>query len=90
MHLKTDCIQGSIVSGVREPIFYSFALNSPPGHKLYEERRTKVLKKNKSVLSRIIFYLKDDNHKHFGFNNETISFTRQQIKIQKLIELNKD
>ena len=32
IHLKCDCIQGSIVNGVREPILFSFALSSPPGH----------------------------------------------------------
>ena len=26
IHLKCDCIQGSIMNGVREPILYSFAL----------------------------------------------------------------
>ena len=34
IHLKCDCIQGSIVNGIREPILYSFALSSPPGHKI--------------------------------------------------------
>ena len=34
VHLKADCIQGSIVNGVREPILFSFALSSPPGHKI--------------------------------------------------------
>ena len=29
--LKCDCIDGSRVNGVREPILYSFALSSPPG-----------------------------------------------------------
>ena len=37
IHLKCDCIQGSIVNGIREPILYSFALSSPPGHKIYKE-----------------------------------------------------
>ena len=45
IHLKCDCIQGSIVNGIREPILYSFALSSPPGHKLYKEPRIKILKK---------------------------------------------
>ena len=36
IHLKCDCIQGSIVNGIREPILYSFALSSPPGHKIYK------------------------------------------------------
>ena len=50
VHLKTDCIQGSIVNGIREPILYSFALSSPPGHKIYKEPRIKLFKKiNKSV-----------------------------------------
>ena len=34
IHLKCDCIQGSIVNGIREPILYSFALSSPPGYKI--------------------------------------------------------
>ena len=34
IHLKTDCVERSIVNGIREPIFYSFALSSPPGHKI--------------------------------------------------------
>ena len=82
IHLKCDCIQGSIVNGIREPILYSFALSSPPGHKIYKEPRVKLFKKvNKSVLSHIIFYLEDDDHKAVDFNNETISFTCQLIKI---------
>ena len=82
IHLKCDCIQGSIVNGIREPILYSFALSSPPGHKIYKESRVKLFKKiNKSVLSHITFYFEDDDHKAVDFNNETISFTSQLIKI---------
>ena len=82
IHLKCDCIQGSIVNGVREPILYSFALSSPPGHKIYKEPRVKHFKKiNKSVLSHITFYFEDDDHKSIDFNGETISFTCQLIKI---------
>ena len=36
IHLKCDCILGSIINGIREPILYSFALSSPPGHKIYK------------------------------------------------------
>ena len=39
-HLNCDCIQGSIVNGIREPILYSFALSSPPGHKIYKEPKS--------------------------------------------------
>ena len=82
IHLKCDCIQGSIVNGIREPILYSFALCSPPGHRIYQESRIKLFKKiNKSVLSHITFYFEDDDHKPVGFNNEMISFTCQMIKI---------
>ena len=82
VHLKCDCIQGSIINGVRESSLFSFALSSPPGHKIYKEPRVKLFKKiNKSVLSHITFYLEDDDHKPVDFNNETISFTCQLIKI---------
>ena len=82
IHLKCDCIQGSIVNGIRESILYSFTLSSPPGHKTYKEPGIKLFKKiNKSVLSHITFYFEDDDHKPVDFNNETISFTCQLIKI---------
>ena len=82
IHLKCDCIQGSIVNGIREPILFSFALSSPPGHKIYKEPRIKLFKKvNKSVLSHITFYFEDDDYKPVDFNGETISFTCQLIKI---------
>ena len=34
VHLKCDCIQASIMNGIRQPILYSFALSSPPGYKI--------------------------------------------------------
>ena len=82
IHLKAGCIQGSIVNGVREPVLYSFALCSPPGHKIYNEPRIILYKKMyKSVLSHIDFYFENDGHKPVNFNGETISFTCQLIKI---------
>ena len=82
VHLKCDCVGGSIVNGTREPILYSFALDQPPGHKIYKEPKVKLFKKiNKRVLSHIIFYLEDDDYKPVDFNGETISFTCQLIKI---------
>ena len=82
IHLKCDGIQGSIVNGIREPILYSFALDQPPGRKIYKEPKVKLFKKiNKSVLSHVTFYLEDDVYKAVDFNNETISFTCQLIKI---------
>ena len=73
IHLKCDCIQGSIVNGKRGPILFSFALSSPPGCKSYKETRIKLFKKvNKSVLSNITFYFEDDDHKPVDFHGETI------------------
>ena len=57
IYLKCDCIQASIVNGIREPILYSFALSWPPGLKIYEEPKVKLFKKiNKRVLSHITFF----------------------------------
>ena len=75
VHLKCDCIDGSIMNGKREPILYPFALRQPPGHKIYKEPKVKLSKKiNKRVLSHITLYLEDDDYKPVDFNNETIHF----------------
>ena len=35
VHLKCDCIDGSIQVGVRQPILYSFVLDKQPGYKVF-------------------------------------------------------
>ena len=45
VHLGCDCNNGIIVKGTREPILYSFALSSAPGHKIFKEPRKKPFKK---------------------------------------------
>ena len=81
-YLKCGFIQGSIINGIRDPILYSFAPSSPPGPEIYKEPRVKLITKvNKSVLSHITFYFEDDDLKPVVFNNETIIFTCQLIKI---------
>ena len=81
VHLKTDCLQFSPVNGIREPILYSFALDQPPSHKIYNQARIRLVKKViKPLLSHITFYLEDDDHKLVDFKNETICFTCQLIK----------
>ena len=82
VHLKSNVVDGSIVNGVREPFLYSFALDQPPGHKLYKEPKVKLFKKmNKSVLSHITFYFEDDDYKPVDFNNEIVLPTCQLIKL---------
>ena len=82
IHLKCDCIDGSVVNGVRQPILYSFILDKSPGYKVFSEPETIHYKKiNKSVLKTITFYLEDDNNEEVDFNGETLTFTLQMIKI---------
>ena len=82
IHLKCDCIDGSIEDGVRQPILYSFVLDKLPGYKVISEPETIHYKKiNKSVLNTITFYLEDSDHNEVDFNGETLTFTLQMIKI---------
>ena len=82
IHVKTDCIDGSIVDDVNEPNLHLSGLDEPPSHKIYKKPRSKLFKKiNKSVQSHITFYSEDDDHKPVGFNEETISFYCQLVKI---------
>ena len=81
IHLKCDCIDGSIQDGVRQPILFSFVLDKPAGYKVCCEPETIHYKKmKKSVLNTITFYLEDDNNKEVDFNQQTLTFTLQMIK----------
>ena len=82
IHLKCDCTDGSIQNGVRQPILFSFVLDKPSGYKIFREPETIHYKKiNKSVLNTITFYLEDDNNEEVNFNENTLTFTLQMIKI---------
>ena len=82
IHLQCDCIDGSVVNGLRQPILYRFVLDKLPGYKVFSEPETIHYKKiNKSVLNTISFYLEDNDHKEVDFNGETLTFTLQMIKI---------
>ena len=89
VHLKCNCIDGSIVNGIREPILYSFALDQPPGPEIYKEPKVRLFKKtNRSVLSHITFFLEDYDYKAVDFNGEPIIFTCQLIKIYNMFSYN--
>ena len=82
IHLKCDFIDGSIQNVLRQPILFTFVLDKPSGYKIFCEPETFHYKKiNKSVLNFITFYLEDDNNKEVDFNQETLTFTLQMIKI---------
>ena len=82
IHLKCDIIDGSIQDGIRQPILFSFVLDKPSGYKIFCEPETIHYKKiNKSILNTVTFYLEDDNNKEVDFNQETLTFTLQMIKI---------
>ena len=81
IHLKGDCIQGSIVDRVHEPVMYSFLSDKPPGHKFHHSAKNKLSTMVKEpVLSHITVYLEDDDHKPVDFNNGTLNFTCQLVK----------
>ena len=82
VHLKCDCVDGSIVNGIREQILFSFNLSAPPGYKIIKEPTTVLYKLiNKTRLDTIQFFLEDSNHDSVDFNGETLTFTIQIIKI---------
>ena len=82
VHLKCDCVDGSIVNGIREQILFSFNLSAPPGYKIIKEPTTVLYKSiNKTRLDIIQFFLEDSNHNPVDFNGETLTFTIQIIKI---------
>ena len=82
VHLKCDCVDGSIVNGIREQILFSFNLSAPPGYKIIKEPNIILYKKiNKTTLDSIQFFLEDNNHNPVDFNGETLTFTIQIFKI---------
>ena len=82
IHLKCDCIDGSVQDGVRQPILFSFVPDKPSGYKVFCQPETIHYKKiNKSVLNTITLYLEDNNNKEINFYGETLTFTLQMIKI---------
>ena len=45
IHLKCDCIDGSVVDGLRQPILYSFVLDKSTGYKVFCKTETVHYKK---------------------------------------------
>ena len=49
VHLKCDCVDGSIVNGIREQILFSFNLSALPGYKIIKEPTTVLYKKKQNT-----------------------------------------
>ena len=82
VHLKCDCVDGSIVNGLREQILISFNLSAPPGYKIIKEPTAVLFKKiNKTRLDTIQFFLEYSNYERVDFNGETLTLIVQIIKI---------
>ena len=45
VHLKCDCVDGSIINGIRQQILFSFNLSAPPGYKIIKEPNIILYKK---------------------------------------------
>ena len=75
-------ISGSIVSGLRQPILFSFLSDKPTVNKGFREPETIHYKKvNKSVLRTFTFYLEDDTNEENKSNGKTLNIPLQLIKI---------
>ena len=72
--LKSDCIDGSIINGVREPILFSFASHIPTGFNFFVKWKQYILKKDKSVVNSITFYLEEDPINIVIINGDTCDF----------------
>ena len=82
IHLKSDVIDGSVVNGLSQPILYSFLLDKTVGYKVFSQLEKVHFKKiKKIILNTKTFYLEDDNAEEVDFNQETLTFTLQMIKI---------
>ena len=79
VHLKCDCVDGSIVNGIQGQILSSFNLSAPPEYKIIRERNIIFCKKTR--LDKVQFFLEDNNHNPVDFKSGTSTFTIQIIKI---------
>ena len=83
IHLKCDCIDGSIQDGLGQPFLFSFVLDKPNGYKIFVGLKQFTTKKNKSVWNTITFYLEDNNNAEVDFNQEVLTFALQMIKVEQ-------
>ena len=49
IHLKCDCLYGSLVNGVKQSILFTFLLEKPSVYKIFRKRETINFKKLKQI-----------------------------------------
>ena len=91
VRLKCDCVDGSIVNGIREQILFSFNLSAPPDYKIIKEPNTILYKKiNKTRLDTIQFFLEDSNHNRVDFNRDPNIYNSNYQELIKKRSLEKN
>ena len=75
-------MDGSKMSGLRQPILFDVVLDKPAGYKVFCQPETIHFNKlNKSVLNIVTFFLEDEKNEEVYFNGEMLTFTLDLIKI---------
>ena len=88
VHLKCNCVDGSIVNGVRAQVLHSFYLSAPPGYEFIKKPTTVLYNKKKTKQDSLHFFLEDSNHNPLQFNNNETLIITFQIK-KKLLFINR-
>ena len=74
--LKYDCMDGSIVNGRHDGIFFFFYLCAPLGFEIFEEPKSILVKKvNNDRVGVISFYLEEGDGSIVDFAGETLTTT---------------
>ena len=82
IHLKYDCINGSIINGFQQPTVYSVVLNKLPDFEVFCELETLQYKNNIQICFEFCnIFFEDDDQERDKFNVETLNFTLQMIGI---------
>ena len=85
VHLKCDCIKGSVVNGLRQPILFSFVLYKPLIINYFVSLKQYTINKQTNLYSNTItFDMEGYDHKEVNLYGEKLRFTLQLIKFQGL------
>ena len=80
IHLKYDCIDGTVVDRERQPILYSSIHDKPSSCKIFLSHWNHSLRKKINPFWVLKLFLENDNHKEINFNRKSKSFTLTFVK----------